>query len=91
MGTIIIIALIIINFFTVYKLLFNIIFGSKDEFKNSMRYSLTPDIISLFKGEYWKDQVGEFKLGIFIVLCITVTIVEYKVINGILQWIINAI
>ena len=89
MGAIIVIILIFINIFTVYRLLFNIIFGNADEFEKSVRYSLTPDIISLFRGEYWKDQVGEFKIGIFIITCIIATIVEYRVISGILQWIIG--
>lgn len=89
MGAIIIIALIIINIFTVYKFIFNIIFSNSDDFNKSVKYSLTPDIISLFRGQYWKDQIGEFKLGIFVALCIITTVVEYQIINGILQWIIN--
>lgn len=62
------IALIIINIFTVYKFLFNMFFENMDDFNESLGYSLTPDIISLFRGKYWKDQVGEFKLGVFRVL-----------------------
>jgi len=82
-------ALIIINFFTVYKFIFNVIFSNREDFYDSVRYSFTPNIISLFRGEYWKDRVGEFKLGIFIFLCIAVTGLEYMVVNGILRWILN--
>ena len=89
MEAIIVGALIIINFFTVYKFIFNVIFSNREDFYDSVRYSFTPNIISLFRGEYWKDRVGEFKLGIFIFLCIAVTGLEYMVFNGILRWILN--
>ncbi|WMM23434.1 hypothetical protein RBU61_10745 [Tissierella sp. MB52-C2] len=85
METIVIIALIIINSFTIYKFLFNIIFIDKDDFNKSVRYSFTPDIISLFRGEYWKDRGGEIKLGFFIMLCIIVTVFEYSVVIGIIK------
>jgi len=85
------IALIIVNVFTVYKFLFNIIFRDRDDFNESVRYSFTPDIISLFSGKYWKDRAGEFKLGIFITLCIIATIVEYQIVYGIIQVITHGI
>ncbi|MBU5427050.1 hypothetical protein KQI41_11555 [Tissierella pigra] len=85
METIVIIALIIINIFTIYKFLFNLIFIDKDDFNKSVGYSLTPDIISLFRGEYWKDRGGEIKLGFFIMLCIIVTVFEYSIVIGIIK------
>lgn len=91
MGIVILVTLIIINTFTVYKLLFNMIFMDNDDFNESLRYSLTPDIMSLFRGRYWKDRAGEFKLGFFIVLCIIATTIEYWIINGIIQGIISGI
>lgn len=89
MEAIIVVTLIVINFFTVYKFLFNAIFRNRGDFNEAVRYSFTPNIISLFRGEYWKDKVGEFKLGMFIVLCIVATVIEYGIINGILRWIID--
>lgn len=85
------IALIIINICTVYKFLFNMFFKDMDDFNESLGYSLTPDIISLFRGKYWKDQVGEFKVGVFIILCIITTTIEYWIVNGIIQGIIHGI
>ncbi|MCQ4923822.1 hypothetical protein NE686_12040 [Tissierella carlieri] len=87
----VIIALIIINIFTVYKFIFKFIFTDFDDFNESLRYSFTPDIISLFRKEYWKDQFGEFKLGFFILICVIVTIVEYGIVNGIIQQIMKLI
>lgn len=85
MEAIVIIALIIINNFTIYKFLFNLIFIDKDDFNKSVRYSLTPDIMSLFRGQYWKDRGGEIKLGFFIMLCIIVTVFEYSIVIGIIK------
>ena len=85
METVVIIALIIINIFTIYKFLFNLIFIDEDDFNKSVKYSFTPDIISLFRGEYWKDRGGEIKLGFFIMLCIIVTVFEYSVVIGIIK------
>ena len=89
MKAIILIILVIANIFTVYKFLFNAIFKNGDDFTKAVRYSLTPDIISLLRGKYWKDKVGEFKLGMFIFLCIAVTAVEYGIIVSILSLIIK--
>lgn len=85
MELIIIIALVIINSLTIYKLLFSLIFTDKDDFDKSVKYSLTPDIVSMFKGEYWKDRGGELKLGIFIILCIMITVFEYNLIMDIIR------
>jgi len=89
MGGIITVALIIINIFTVYKFIFGIIFSSREDFNESVRYSLIPDIISLFRREYWKDRISEFKLGIFIFLCVMATLIEYWIVSAILRWIID--
>lgn len=89
MMAFVLIVLIIINAFTVYKFIFNMIFSDMDDFEESLRFSLTPDIISLFRGEYWKDQAGEIKLGFFIMLCIIATAMEYWLINGLVQVIIG--
>ena len=79
------IILIIINYLTVYKYLFNIFFIDKKDFDESLRYTLTPDFISFFRGEYWKDRMGEMKLGIFIISCLIVTVIEYQMINKLIQ------
>lgn len=52
MEVVIIITLLIINTFTVYRFLFNLIFSDKDDFSDSLRYSFTPNIFSFFRGEY---------------------------------------
>lgn len=89
MEILIVLILIGINSFTVYKFIFNRIFIDVDDFHESLRYSLTPDIISLFKCEYFRDRVAEFKLGFFVMFCVIATVVEYWIVNGIIQKIIG--
>lgn len=86
---IIVLLLIIINIFTVYRLLFNLFFNDKEDLKESMRFMATPDILSLFRGEYMKDRIAETKLGLFVVLCIMITVAEYSIINELILKIIN--
>ncbi len=42
--------------------LFKPFFNDKDDFINCVKFWLTPDIISVFKGEYFDDHWAEFKL-----------------------------
>jgi len=84
---IILIDLIFINIFTVYKCLYKSIFNNNNEFKKAVRYSFTPDLISLFRGEFWEDKSKELKVGMFILLCIVITVLEYAVVSSVLRWI----
>lgn len=83
MEAIIVVILLIANI-PVYRFFFRLIFKNSDDFKESVKYSFTPDIFSLFKGRYWKDHVGEAKLSFFIFLCVIVVIAEFAVIRSIL-------
>lgn len=89
MEGIIVIALIIVNIFTVYRFIFGLIFRSHEDFNKSLRYYLIPDFISLLRGKYWEDRISEFKLGFFIFLCIMATVVEHLIISAIFGRIID--
>lgn len=78
---ILMILIIIVNIFTIYRLLFKLVFRDSDDFNESIKYSMTPDIISFFRGEYVKDSLAELKLAFFAISCILVTVVEYSIIN----------
>lgn len=73
----------------VYGKIFHFIFADSDDFKESVRYYFTPDIVSLFRGKYWKDRIGEFKISIFITVCIAVVALEYLVIMSLLNMFLN--
>lgn len=72
--------LIILNI-PIYKWLFKKFFPSSGEFSEALNYYFTPDIFSLFKGNYTKDVLAEFKLGAFVFCCIILTALEYGVIK----------
>lgn len=51
-------------------------FRSWDAFLEALAYSLTPDIISLFRGRLAKDWRNEFKFGWFLITCLLVALME---------------
>ncbi|MGD7654133.1 MAG: hypothetical protein ACQCXQ_13010 [Verrucomicrobiales bacterium] len=53
--------------FGIGRLLFGWMFDGFDEFMECVRYSLMPDMISLFRGEYFEDMVKSFKLSVFLI------------------------
>ena len=48
------------------------------------RFWITPDIISLFRGEYWDDWWASFKLGLWIAACVACVLCEAAIIGRIL-------
>ncbi|WP_234340163.1 hypothetical protein [Gorillibacterium timonense] len=68
----------------VYRYLFRVFFGSRDEFREAVKYSFTPDLLSLFRGRYWKDQFGEAKLSFFFFCCVMAVVVEFVVLRSLL-------
>lgn len=69
MGTISIIAAVATALLAA-KLLFRFFFEDSEDFWECVRYSFTPDMFSLFKGEYWQDKLKSMKLGVFLAICI---------------------
>ncbi|WP_053956074.1 hypothetical protein [Inediibacterium massiliense] len=76
MKKVLLLILIIINI-PVYKYLFHLFFENMNEFRNCIRYVLTPNIISLIRGEYWKDVCRENQLSLYIICCIVIVACEY--------------
>jgi len=52
-----------------YVVLGRVIFGDWAGFVDTLKFWLLPDIVSMFRGEYWDDNRAEFKLWIFVVIC----------------------
>ncbi len=55
-------------------------FEDWQDFIEAIRYWLTPDIISAFKGEYWDDVFSELKLFLFFICCGLMVFAEYQLI-----------
>lgn len=84
---IIIIPILTVLDFRLLKIYFKLVFDSKEDFYNSVRYNFIPEIFSLFKGEYLKDKFAEFKLGVFMFLCFITIILEVILVSKILDFI----
>lgn len=53
---------------TVAALLWRLFFEDMDEFKECLRFWITPDVISMFRGEWAEDWWAEVKLGAWMFL-----------------------
>lgn len=84
-NILILILLLVINY-PVYRFLFNWFFYDEDEFEESVRYSFTPNFISFFRGEYWKDKFSTMRLKVYTISCIAVVVLEFVLINKVIAF-----
>lgn len=80
-----IIALVIINF-PVYRFIYKLIFSDPEDFDESIKFSFTPDFISFFRGKYWQDKWGTFKLRMYILSCLVVVLLEYMLLSQVIGY-----
>ncbi|KZE73402.1 hypothetical protein [Paenibacillus elgii] len=80
-----IIALVIINF-PVYRFIYKLIFSDPEDFDESVKFSFTPDFISFFRGKYWQDKWGTFKLRMYILSCLVVVLLEYMLLSQVIGY-----
>ncbi|WP_127591203.1 hypothetical protein [Paenibacillus lautus] len=69
----------------IYKWIFRRVFDDVDDLKQSVKYSFTPDIISLFRRRFWKDQFGELKLSVFYFCCLGIFVIECVVLTKVVD------
>ncbi|CAM2009341.1 hypothetical protein [Acanthopleuribacter pedis] len=50
----------------IWLFMFQILFGSWTDFKEALRYGITPDIISMFRGDFGEDLWAEFRLTLWL-------------------------
>lgn len=79
-----IIVLFLLNI-PIYKFLFRIFFVDENDYNESIRHTFTPNIISFFRGEYWKDRINTARLQFFILFCIGIVVLEYIVLNKLID------
>ena len=53
---------------TVGKLVFRLVFDDTNDFWDCVRFSLTPNIISLFRGQFSEDIRKSMRLGFFMII-----------------------
>ena len=54
------------------KFSFSWFFDDRDDLMESIRFWFTPDIISIFRGEFWQDEWSSFKLIIWLMIGIAI-------------------
>jgi len=79
-----IIVLLFLNI-PVYKFLFRIFFVDENDYNESIRHTFTPNIISLFRGEYWRDRFNTARLQFYIFICIGIIVLEFIVLNKLIH------
>lgn len=51
-------------------MLYKLLFDTWDEFIHCVKFCFTPDIISLFRGQYYEDMWAELKLIFWLVVTV---------------------
>jgi len=64
----------------VYWLFYKGFFKDRHELGRCLKFWVTPNIVSLFRGEYWEDRAAEFKLLWFILSCAAAPLAEWGLI-----------
>lgn len=67
----------------VFIKLFRLFYKKKGSFDRDKEYLVTPDIFSLFSGNYWDHSAAQFKFIIFLFCCIIIIIAEILFLNRI--------
>ena len=58
-------------------LLYMLLFKDWDDFLECVKFWLIPDIVSMFRGEYWEDAWAELKLLLWLSISIGVGALVY--------------
>lgn len=80
LNPVILTILIVVNI-PLYYFSWKWIFKCWEGFWECVRFWLTPDIVSMFRGEYGQDWFSELKLGWWIFLCVAAVAIEYAAIH----------
>ena len=81
LNTTLIVILAVVNV-PVYLFLGKRFFTDWQGLWEAVKFWLTPDIISMFRGEYFEDWWESAKLFVFVALCLAVVAAEYTVLDS---------
>lgn len=82
MGTTGWIILVVANI-PLYVLLGRVFFKDWTDFFTCLEFWVTPDLTSAFRGEYWDDRWGTWKLAFWLGSCVASVLVEAALIQRI--------
>jgi hypothetical protein len=60
-------------------------FGNLLGFWKSAQYLFIPDLVSLCRGQFWKDYRSERRVGIYFIVCLLIYLIEASIIREILD------
>lgn len=60
-------------------LMYKVIFSGEDDFFECIRYWFTPDIVSMFRGQYWDDNWAQLKFFIWLGVSVAVGYGVYNI------------
>ncbi|HEX8988358.1 MAG TPA: hypothetical protein VF816_10380 [Rhodocyclaceae bacterium] len=78
--------LLLVGNWPVYRELVRALFGGRDGFGEAIRYWFIPDLYSFLVNKYFDDMWAEFRLWLWLALCVGCVITEYVVIANALDW-----
>lgn len=81
-----ILVLVLVASWPFYRAFGSLLFRNRDEVHDAVYYWLVPDLVSLFRGEWWEDQLAELKLFVFLVISALVVAAEYTAVTKFMSW-----
>ncbi len=84
MNAFLLLAVLLMLNVPVYRRVGKAVFGDMEEFKTCMKYVLTPDLVSLWRGEYRRDIYATFKAWLFLLVSAAVVAAEFLLIARLL-------
>ena len=70
-----------------YRAIGSLLFENADDVQDAVYYWLIPDIIALFRRNWWEEQWAGFRLGIFAVVSGLTVAAEYTAITKLTTWV----
>ena len=67
---------------TVGRYTFRWTFADLDDFWDCVKFSLTPDLFSMFRGQFFEDMTQSFKLSAYLLLTFGSGVLVYWAITG---------
>ncbi|GHC54305.1 hypothetical protein [Roseibacillus persicicus] len=64
------------------RFLFRFFFEDQEDFSECLRFSLTPDLISLFKGQLFEDLARSTKFGLYLLMTFLPGLFTYLLFAG---------
>ena len=76
-ARIVLIGLIIPLNIPIYRWAWRLCFGTMEEFETCLKYVMEFQLVSLFKFEHHHNAYAQFKVGLFVLICGGIVVLEF--------------